>query len=446
MIPGLQGIGQIPELRKRILFTLGILAVYRFGVFVPTPGVDVEAIRAMLDQGDGSLFGLVNMFSGGALEQFSIFTLGIMPYISVSIIMQILSTIVPSLERLKKEGEAGQRVITRYTRIATIGLALFQGWVIGVGLEQQGFVHVPGLGFRITTMITLTTGTAFVMWLAEQIQERGIGNGMSMVIFSGIVARMPSVLANLFVLAREGEIDWPSIFFILFFSVCTIAGIIFVERSARKIPIQHPRRMVGKRMAQAQTQYMPLKVNMAGVMPPIFASALLVVPATIASFASSDVLREWLQFASPGTWLYSAIYIALIFFFTYFFIGITFNPNEIAENLKKNGGFIPSVRPGKPSADFLFSIMNRLAFWGGLYICVICLLPQFIYIQLNAHDFSFIFGGTAVLIVVGVVLDTVSQIESHMMTKNYEAFMNKSQKIRGGVGSMSFTRSRLLRR
>lgn len=446
MIPGMPGISKIPELRKKILFTLGILAVYRFGVFIPTPGVDVEKIQQTLDTSAGSFFGLVNMFSGGALEQFSIFTLGIMPYISVSIIMQILATIVPRLEQLKKEGEMGQRIITRYTRLGTVALALFQSYVISIGLEKQGFVMAPGLGFRITSMVTLTTGTAFIMWLAEQIQERGIGNGMSMVIFSGIVARMPSSFASTILLLQDGELDPMSALMIFAFAILTIAGIVFVERCHRKVPVQYPRRSVGKKMMAAQTQHMPLKVNMAGVMPPIFASALLVVPATIGSFATSEIIQEWMGYLSPGNWIHDIVYIILIFFFSYFFIGITFNVTEIAENLKKNGGFIPGFRPGQQTADYLFSVLNRITFWGAIYISAVCIIPQRLYFELHAGQFAYIFGGTAVLIVVGVVLDTVSQIESHVVARNYEAFMNKSSKLRGGAGSMNYNRARLLRR
>ncbi|MCB9029832.1 MAG: preprotein translocase subunit SecY [Deltaproteobacteria bacterium] len=446
MIPGMQGIGKIPELRKRIFFTLWMLAVYRFGVFVSTPGIDVEALRQQFATGDGTLFGLVNMFSGGALEQFSIFTLGIMPYISVSIIMQLLTSSIPALEALKKDGEAGQRVITRYTRQGTVVLALFQGFMIAVGLEGQGLVLSPGWMFRITTMITLTAGTSFIMWLGEQINEKGIGNGMSIVIFAGIVARMPQTFVSTLVLARSQEVAPLTILIVIAFCIATVAGIVFVERSHRKIPIQYPRRMVGKKMSQAQTQHMPLKVNMAGVIPPIFASAFLLLPATVASVTTNETLAEMMQYLVPGSWVYTVIFAGLIIFFAFFYTAMIFNPPEVAENLKKNGGFVPTVRPGKATADFLYGVLNRLTLWGSIYIAAICLIPQIFYMKMGLTTFAYIFGGTSILIAVGVILDTVSQIESHIVARNYEEFMGKTSKAKGGVGSMGYSRSRLLRR
>ncbi|MBN8547814.1 MAG: preprotein translocase subunit SecY [Deltaproteobacteria bacterium] len=446
MIGGLGDVGKIPELRKRIFFTLAMLAVYRLGVYVSTPGIDVESLRRLFDSGDGGLFGLVNMFSGGALEHFSIFTLGITPYISVSIILQVLTPTIPALAQLKKEGEAGQRIITRYTRYGTILLGLFQSLMIAYGLEGQGLVHSPGWTFRITTMITLTAGTAFIMWLGEQITEKGIGNGISIIIFAGIVARMPQVLVETLALARTGEIAPLTVLFLFAFSVLTTAAIVFVERSHRKIPIQYPRRMVGKHMAQAQTQYMPLKVNMAGVIPPIFASAFLVVPATIASFSKNEVVQDFVQYMHPGSWIYTIVFVTLIILFSFFYTAVIFNPPEVAENLKKNGGFVPTVRPGKQTADFFYDVLNRMTIWGALYIAAVCIVPQLVYLQLGANSFAHVFGGTAILIVVGVTLDTASQIESHVVAKNYEAFMSRSTKVRGGLGSMSHMRSRLLRR
>ena len=446
MAVGMQEISRIPELRKRILFTLGMLAVYRFGVYVSTPGVDVEAIKRMFNTGDGTLFGLVNMFSGGALEQFSIFTLGIMPYISVSIIMQLLSSSVPSLEALKKEGEAGQRIITRYTRYFTVLLALFQGVMIAIGLEQQGVVLTPGLSFRITTALTLASGTAFIMWLGEQINERGIGNGMSIVVFAGIVARMPETLLSTLVLARNQEVAPATILIVLAMSFATVAGIVFVERAHRRIPVQYPRRMVGNKVAQAQTQYMPLKVNMSGVIPPIFASAFLVLPATVASLSTNEMLADLMSYLVPGTWFYSLFFVGLIIFFAFFYTAMIFNPTEVAENLKKNGGFIPTVRPGKQTADFLYGVLNRLTLWGSIYIAAICIIPQLFYISMGVTTFAYIFGGTSILISVGVILDTVSQIESYVVARNYEEFMGKTSKVRGGLGSMGHTRARLLRR
>jgi preprotein translocase subunit SecY len=441
---GLQGIARIPELRKRILFTLGMLAVYRFGVFVATPGIDTEALKRMFNTGDGTLFGLVNMFSGGALEQFSIFTLGIMPYISVSIIVQLLAASIPSLERLKKEGEQGQRILTRYTRQGTVVLALFQGFMIALGLEGQGVVLSPGWQFKITTALTLASGTAFIMWLGEQINERGIGNGTSVVVFAGIVASMPETLLSTLVLARSQEVAPVTILIVLALCFLTVMGIIFIERAHRRIPIQYPRRMVGNQVAQAQTQYMPLKINMAGVIPPIFASAFLA--AVVAGLGFSEQTADYVRYMQPGNWGYSLVFGALIMFFAYFYTAMIFNPPDVAENLKKNGGFVPMVRPGKQTADFFYGVLNRLTLWGALYMVGICLIPQLIYMELGVEKFSYIFGGTAILIAVGVILDTVSQIESHVVARNYEEFMGKTSKQRGGLGSVSHSRARLLRR
>ena len=446
MLAGLGDTVKIPELRKRILFTLFMLAVYRLGVFVSTPGIDVEALQRMFGSGDGTLFGLINMFSGGALEQFSIFTLGITPYISVSIIVQVLTPIFPALQALKKEGESGQRILTRWTRQGTVILALIQGLMIARGMESQGLAMIPGWTFRITTMLTLTAGTAFIMWLGEQITEKGIGNGTSIIIFAGIVARMPEVFVSTLELAREGEINPLVVLILLAFAILSVAGIVFVERSHRKIPVQYPRRVVGKNLAQAQTQYMPLKVNMAGVIPPIFASAFLVVPATIAQFSSNEQLKNILGMLDPGTWIYTLVFVCLIFLFSFFYTSLIFNPTEVAENLKKNGGFIPTVRPGKQTVDYFYGVLNRLTVWGALYISLVCIVPQLVYFYYHATAFAHIFGGTAILIAVGVTLDTASQIESHIVARNYEAFMSRSSKARGGSGSMGQMRSRILRR
>lgn len=446
MIGSLAAVKNIPELRKRIFFTLAMLAVYRLGVFVSTPGIDVERLRNMFNAGQGTLFGLINLFSGGALEHFSVFTLGIAPYISVSIIIQVLTPTIPSLEALKKEGDAGRRVITRYTRQGTILLALFQSLAISHGLEAQGLVSHPGWMFRITTMATLTAGTAFIMWLGEQITEKGIGNGISMIIFTGIVARMPGVFVSTIQLSRTGDVSGGAILVMLAFALLTVYGIVFVERSYRKIPIQYPRRTVGKNVTQAQTQYLPLKVNMSGVIPPIFASAIIVVPLTFASFSTIEAVQDLVPYLQHGTWTFSLIFLFLVVLFSYFYTAIQFNPDEVAENLKKNGGFVPTVRPGKPTSDYLYGVLNRLTLWGALYIGVVCLVPELIYIRLGAREFAHVFGGTAILIVVGVTLDTAAQIESHVVAKNYESFMTRSAKSRGGVGSMAYARTRLLRR
>lgn len=446
MLGGLGDVGKIPELRKRIIFTLLMLAVYRMGVYVSTPGIDVERLRSLFNTDDGTLFGMINFFSGGSFENFSIFTLGIMPYISVSIIVQILTPAIPALEALKKEGEMGRRVLTRYTRQGTILLALFQSFFISMGLESQGLVLDPGWTFRLSTVATLTAGTAFIMWLGEQITEKGIGNGISIIIFAGIVARMPEVLVSTIALAQTGELEPLTVLLLLIFCLATIAAIVFVERSHRKVPVQYPRRMVKNAVTQAQTQYMPLKVNMAGVIPPIFASAVMVVPATFGSFSQSPILQEINAFLTPGTFSYTVVFSVLIFAFTFFYVPIIFNPEEVAENLKKNGGFIPTVRPGKPTAEFLFRLLNRLTFWGAIYITLVCIVPQLFYFEFGAETFAYVFGGTAILIVVSVTLDTASQIESFVVSRNYEAFMSHTSKKRGGLGSMSYSRSRLLRR
>lgn len=450
MIGGLANIGNIPELRKRLLFTVGMLAVYRFGVFISTPGINVEVLRHALEGAAGSLFGLVNMFSGGAFQRFSIFTLGVTPYISVSIILQVLQPLVPQLEALKKEGDAGRRIINRYTRQGTIVLALFQSYMIAVGLEhsQGGFVLHPGMMFRISTMLTLTAGTAFIMWIGEQITERGLGNGISMIITAGILSSMPSVLFSSFELVRTHEVSFGALIFILAFCFLTLVGIVHVERSARRIPIQYPRRMVGNKMAQAQTQYMPLKVNMSGVIPPIFASALLSVPIIVlTSFSGqSDLAQRVLDLFQVGRIGYELTFVALIVFFCFFYVSVQFNPEDVAENLKKNGGFIPTVRPGKQTADFLYAVLNRITIWGAIYVSLICVVPQLVYQYFGASAFSRVFSGTSILIVVSVILDTAAQIEHMVIARNYEAFMSRTSKLRGGMGSMSHMRTRILKR
>ena len=446
MIGGFQDAAKIPELRRRVFFTLMMLVVYRVGVFVPTPGIDAEQLKNLFDRASGTLFGLANMFSGGALENFSIFALGIMPYISMSIIMQLMTSTVPSLEALQKEGEQGRRVITRYTRVGTVILALIQGMMISVGLEGQGVVSDPGWRFRIVTMITLCAGTAFIMWLGEQITERGIGNGISLIITAGILARMPSVLVGTFQLSRTGEITPFALLGLLLFAAATIAFIVYVERAQRRIPVQYPKRSMGRRMMQATTQHLPLKLNTAGVIPPIFASSLLIVPATVAQFSQVEWVQGMVSFLQWGSGWYELIYAALIVFFCYFYTAIIFDPEKMAENLQKNGGFIPTVRPGKETAAFLSTILTRLTLWGSIYICIVCLLPQVVYSELNAVQFSYFLGGTAVLIVVAVILDTVSQMESHIVARNYEGFMSKSPGKMRGMGRGMQSRSRLIQR
>jgi preprotein translocase subunit SecY len=445
VIGGVQDAVKIPELKKRVLFTLGMLVVYRVGVYVPTPGIDTEKLRAMFERASSTLFGMVNMFSGGALEHFSVFALGIAPYISVSIIIQLLTTAVKHLEELSKEGDQGRRVITRYTRIGTIFLALVQGALISMGLERQGVVLNPGTGFVIKTAITLAAGTSFIMWLGEQITERGIGNGISIIIMSGIVARMPATLAQTFDLISTGEVYPGTLLLVLLFGIAVVAFIVFSERCQRRIPVQYPRRAIGRTMTQASTQHLPLKLNTAGVIPPIFASALLVFPATIAQFSDVEALRRFMQLIQPGSWTYEVIFGVLIIGFSYFYTAIVFDPNQIAENLKKNGGFIPTVRPGKDTADYLNRVLSRITIWGALYICAVCIVPSLFYVHMNLASFTHFFGGTAVLIVVGVTMDTFAQIESHVVARNYEGFMSKGTgKVRGGARAQ--VRGRLIQR
>lgn len=442
---GLANIGKIPELRKRITFTILMLAVYRLGVFVSTPGVDVEALRSMFTQTAGSLFGMVNMFSGGSLENFSIFTLGIMPYISVSIIIQFLGPVFPAIDALKKEGAAGQRILTRYTRQGTILLALLQGFMIAKGLESsQNLVLAPGWSFRISTMVTLTAGTAFIMWLGEQITERGIGNGMSIIIFAGIIARMPQAVITTLALAREGQIQPLTVLILFAFSILTIAAIVYVERSLRKIPVQYPRRMAGREKQLGVPQYMPLKLNMAGVLPPIFAYAILVIPGTIAGFTPNEKVQDILAYLAPGSPYYYVILVTLIFVCAFYCTAVIYNPVEVADNLKKNGAFIPTIRPGKETADYLYAVTTRLTVWGGVYIALVCIIPELVYFQLGVSTFASVFGGTAILIAVGVTLDTLSQIESQIVARNYESFMSKSSNLRA-MGSMRM-RTKTLKR
>ncbi|MCO6431804.1 MAG: preprotein translocase subunit SecY [Deltaproteobacteria bacterium] len=446
MVGNLAQAFRIPELNRRIIFTLSMLAVYRLGVFVSTPGVNVEALRNMFDTGEGTLFGMINLFSGGALEYFSIFTLGIAPYISVSIVIQLLTPTIPKLEALRKEGDSGRRVLTRYTRIGTIILALFQSFWIARGLESQGLVVDPGWTFRISTMFTLTAGTAFIMWLGEQITEKGIGNGVSIIIFAGIVARMPEVMVSTIALARTGDISPLAVLLLLVFCIATIMAIVYVERSHRKIPVQYPRRMVGNQLAQAQTQYLPLKVNMSGVIPPIFASAFMVLFASMFSFSTSEFWQDIGSHFHPGNAGYNIMFVVLIVVFCFFYTAVVFNPVDVAENLRKNGGFIPTVRPGKQTSDFLYSVLNRLTLWGSIYISAVCVLPQEFYFSFGVTQFAYVFGGTAVLIVVGVTLDTASQIESLIVARNYEAFMSRSSKSKGGVAAMGKMGPRLIRK
>jgi preprotein translocase subunit SecY len=430
---GLQRAANIPELRKRLFFTLAMLAVYRMGVQIPTPGINGEAVAAFFQQHAGSLFGMFNMFSGGALAKFSIFALGIMPYISASIIIQLLTVVVPQLEALSKEGEAGRRKITQYTRYGTVGLSIIQGLFISAGLEGMTgpggeiIVLYPGLQFKLLTMLTLTSGTAFIMWLGEQMTERGIGNGMSLIIFAGIVASGPAAVVNSIQLVKSGEIALFFVPFILAFMFAVVGFIVFFETAQRRIPIQYAKRVVGRKVYGGQSSHLPLKINISGVIPPIFASSIMMFPATIGSFIHIDWVQQVSAALSPGTIYYYILFVAMIVFFCFFYTAVTFKPDDVAENLKKNGGFIPGIRPGKKTAEFIDKALTRLTVVGSIYLSVVCVLPTLLIAKFNL---PFYFGGTALLIVVGVAIDTMSQIESHLVMRNYEGFM-KAGKIRG---------------
>lgn len=430
---GLQSAANIPELRRRVLFTLIMLAVYRMGVQIPTPGINGEALSAFFTQNAGTLFGMFNMFSGGALENFSIFALGIMPYISASIIIQLLTVVIPQLEALKKEGQAGNRKITQYTRYGTVFLSIIQGTFIAVGLEGmtgpggEAIVLNPGIQFKLMTMLTLTSGTAFIMWLGEQMTERGIGNGISLIIFAGIVARAPAAIVNSIQLVKAGEIALFFVPFLVVFMFFVIAIIVFFETSQRRIPIQYAKRVVGRKVYGGQSSHLPLKINISGVIPPIFASSIMMFPATIGSFIQIDWVQRVSAAMSPGTVYYYLCYVAMIVFFCFFYTAVTFKPDDVAENLKKNGGFVPGIRPGKKTAEFIDKVLTRLTVVGAIYLSTVCVLPTILIAQFNI---PFFFGGTALLIVVGVGIDTISQIESHLHMRNYEGFM-KQGRIKG---------------
>jgi preprotein translocase subunit SecY len=433
MLSGFQNATRIPELRRRVLFTLAMLAVYRLGVHVPTPGIDRVALAAYFDQVKGTIFGLFNLFSGGALEQFSVFSLGIMPYISASIILQLLTVVFPYLERLSKEGEAGRRKITQYTRYGTVVLSIVQGLMISYGLEGtrgpggQPIVLNPGWAFRFMTVITLASGTAFIMWLGEQITERGIGNGISLIIFAGIVARLPSAITTTLQFIREGELGILVALLILGVVIVVVGAIIFVERGQRRIPVQYAKRVVGRKMYGGQSSHLPLKINTANVIPPIFASSILIFPATMAQFADYPWVQTAASYLSPGRWLHDVAFAALIIFFAFFYTAVVFNPSDVAENMKKFGGYIPGIRPGQKTAEFIERVLSRITLSGAIYLCIVCLLPTILVSQFNV---PFYFGGTALLIVVGVALDTVAQLETHLITRNYEGFMKRAR-VRG---------------
>ena len=434
MLAGLQNVFRIEELRRRIFFTAAMLAVYRVGCVVVTPGINGNVIKQFFESMSGTMFGLLNVFSGGAMEQLSIFALGIMPYISASIIFQLLTVVVPALERLKKEGSEGQKRITQWTRYATIGLALFQSLLMSIALENgqfgSGAVLEPGWSFRLTTMITLTAGTAFIMWLGEQVTERGIGNGISLIIFSGIIVGLPSGLSNVADLVRTGEFSILTVIVLGVIVVGAIAFVVFVERGQRRIPIQHARRG-GSESGSESMSYSPLRVNTAGVIPPIFASSLLMLPLTVRQYSDSPTIQRFIdEWMNPGDIAYNVVYVALIIFFCFFYTSIMINPDDVSENIKRSGGYIPGVRPGRKTADYIDAVLSRLTLVGALYVAGICVLPVILSQYMGV---PFYFGGTALLICVSVSLDTVGQIEAHLVSRKYDGFSGTGR-VRGRLG------------
>ncbi len=432
---GFQNIFKIPELKKRIIFTLGLLIVYRIGVHVPVPGIDSVALASFFAQAEGTIFGIFNMFSGGAFERLSVFALGIMPYISASIILQLLTVVIPHLEQLKKEGEQGRKKITQYTRYGTVVLSIIQGFGISVGLESMTspsgapVVLMAGWGFRLLTVITLTAGTAFIMWLGEQITERGVGNGISLIIFAGIVTGLPGAIVNSVRLLSTGEMGIFAILIILVLMVAVIGLIIFVEQGQRRIPVQYAKRVVGRRMYGGQSTHLPLKINTSGVIPPIFASSIIMFPATIGSFVKVEWIQSVTAAMRPGNIVYELLFVSFIFFFCYFYTAVTFNPVDVADNMKKAGGYIPGIRPGKRTADYIDKVLTRITLGGAIYVSAVCVLPSILITRFNV---PFYFGGTALLIVVGGAIDTVAQMESHMLSRHYEEKKKKSGgKVKG---------------
>jgi preprotein translocase subunit SecY len=426
------------ELKKRIWFTLGALVIYRLGTYIPLPGIDPVVLNEIFSQQMGGILGMLDMFAGGALGRMTIFALNIMPYISASIIMQLMTAVSPKLEALKKEGESGRKKINQYTRYGTVLLATVQGYGISVGLEGMSgsigsAVIDPGYFFRATTVISLVGGTIFLMWLGEQITQRGVGNGISLIIFAGIVANLPSALVSTLELGRTGAISTILIIFLILMSVAVIAFIVFVERAQRRLIVQYPKRQMGNKIFGGESSHLPLKLNTAGVIPPIFASSILLMPLTIAGFSGGQG-PEWLTTMSAmmgrGQPLYMGMYIGMIVFFAFFYTAIVFNPEETADNLKKNGGFIPGIRPGKNTADYLDHVLTRLTVAGAAYLSIVCILPE---ILISQYAVPFYFGGTSLLIVVSVTMDTVAQIHSHLLAHQYEGLIKKS-KLRGRRG------------
>jgi preprotein translocase subunit SecY len=422
--------GKATELRQRLLFTLGVLIIARLGTFIPMPGIDPTALAHMISQQSGGLLDVFNVLAGGAITRMAIFALGIMPYISASIIIQLMTTVIPELETLKKEGEAGRKTINQYTRYGTVGLAALQAFGIAIGLEHMnGVVIDPGWAFRISAVITLTGGTILLMWLGEQITARGVGNGISLIIFAGIVARFPTYISQIFESGRTGALSPLAIIAIIAGAIGLVMFIVFMERAQRRLLVQYPKRQVGQRMFGGEASHLPLKLNVSGVIPPIFASSILLMPTTIAAFNGQNV-PDWMQtivtYISPGQPVYLALYATMIIFFAFFYTSIVFNPEETAENLKKYGGFIPGIRPGKKTAEYIDYVLTRITVVGGIYLAIVCLIPEFIRSRYAAVPL----GGTSILIMVSVTMDTVAQIQSHLIAQQYEGLIKKS-KLRG---------------
>jgi preprotein translocase subunit SecY len=433
IVNAFQNVFRIAELKSRIIFTLAMLAVYRIGAHIPTPGINGEELSKFLMERGGALMGFFDMFSGGALSRATIFALGIMPYISASIILQLLTIVIPALGKLAKEGESGRKIIIRYTRYGTVLISIIQSMGIAVGIESMSngaFVQNPGWAFRLMTMITMTSGTAFIMWLGEQITERGIGNGISLIIFAGIVARFPNAIISTVSLISAGEVHILLMLLVVIMMLVVIGIIVYMERGQRKIPVQYAKRVVGRKVYGGQSTHLPLRVNSAGVIPPIFASSILMFPATIAGFISIPWVQSFSKQLAPGQIVYTILYISMIFFFCYFYTSIIYNPMDIAENLKKNGGFVPGVRPGQKTSDYIYHVLARITFGGAVYLAAVCILPDIL--QKSFHV-PFYFGGTSILIVVGVALDTMSQMESHLVTRSYEGFLKKGR-LKGRKG------------
>ncbi|MBI1871272.1 MAG: preprotein translocase subunit SecY [Chlamydiae bacterium] len=445
MLSAFVNVFKIGDLRKKLLLTLGLIAVYRIGTYIPTPGVDGYALSQFLEQaaktqgGMGTVFGLMNMFSGGAMHKLTIFALGIMPYISASIILQLLTTVIPQLERMAKEGEMGRKKLTQYTRYGTVLLSIVQSFFIALWLEHPRLfgntvvVPEPGWGFRILCILTLTSGTAFIMWLGEQITERGIGNGMSLIIAAGIVSRIPTAIHQTYILLSPSNPDTATLgplqaIFMLMVLIAVIASVILVTQGQRKIPVQYAKRVVGRRVFSGQSTYIPLRVNQAGVIPIIFAVSILMFPQTFAALVQSGAMQRLASHLTEGRLLYNIFYALLIIFFTYFYTAITFNPLDISENMKKSGAFVPGIRPGQATTDFLGQVMNRITFSGAVFLAIIAIMPDIIYRVMDIpYLVASFFGGTALLIVVGVMLDSMRQLESQLLMRHYDGFMKKGR-------------------